>query len=304
MHRNGVEVLTELRSLIARHAQEIHTQEIVGHGRLSGVRLDAAPVATEPIYSLFQPVFGVVAQGAKRIMFADRVFDCRAGEYIVGSVDLPVTSYVLEARNDAPYLAVALVLDPELIASILLEAGSGDRRSDEALGIGVSRAPAALLEAVVRLLRLLDRPSDIAFLQPMIEREIIWRLLGGDRGNEVRQIGLADSRLSKINQAIRWIREHFADTIRIEDVAERVAMSPTSFHRHFRAATAMSPLQYQKQIRLQEARSRLTAKPDDVASIGFSVGYDDPSQFSREYARLFGAPPRRDAARLRMTLSS
>ena len=292
-------MLTELQTLIARHAREVE-----GQGRLSGVRLDAAPVATMPVYSLYQPVFGIVAQGAKRIMLADRVFDCGAGEYIVGSLDLPVSSHVLKASKDAPYLAVALALNAELIASILLEAGSADRRSDDALGIGVSRAPTALLEAVVRLLRLLDRPTDVPFLRPMIEREIIWRLLCGDRGDEVRQIGLADSRLSKINLAIRWIREHFADTIRIEDVAERVAMSPTSFHRHFRAATAMSPLQYQKQIRLQEARSRLTAKADDIASIGFSVGYDDPSQFSREYARLFGAPPGRDAERLRMALSS
>ncbi len=261
---SSVEVLIELRTLIARHAHEVK-----GYGRLSGVRIDAAPVAALPVYSLYQPMFGIVAQGAKRIMLADRMFDCQAGEYIVGSLDLPVNTHVLRATKDAPYLAFALALDPQLIASILLEAGSVDRRSDDVLGIGVSRAPAELLEPVVRLLRLLDRPADTAFLRPMIEREIIWRLLSGDRGNEVRQIGLADSRLSKINLAIRWIREHFADTIRIEDVAKRVAMSPTSFHRHFRAATAMTPLQYQKQIRLQEARSRLTAKADDVASIGF-----------------------------------
>ncbi len=296
---SSVEILTELRTLIARHAHDVE-----GQGRFGGVRLDAAHDATLPVYSLYRPVFGIVAQGAKRIMLADRVFDCQEGEYIVGSLDLPVSSHVLEASAEAPYLAFALALNPELIASILLEAGSRDRRSDDVLGIGVSRAPAELLEAVVRLLDLLDRPADIAFLRPMIEREIIWRLLSGNRGNEVRQIGLADSRLSKINLAIRWIREHFTDTIHIEDVAQRVAMSPTSFHRHFRAATAMSPLQYQKQIRLQEARSRLAAKADDVASIGYSVGYDDPSQFRREYARLFGAPPGRDAARLRMALSS
>ena len=296
---SGVDVLTELRTLIARHAYDVEAQ-----GRLTGIRLDAASLATRPLYSLFQPVFGVVAQGAKRIAMADRTFDCQAGEYIVGSIDLPVSSHVLRASEGTPYLAFALPLDPELIASILLEADSGARRSDDVLGIGVSRAPSDLLETVVRLLRLLERPADIAFLRPMIEREIIWRLLSGDRGNEVRQIGLADSRLSKINVAIRWIREHFAETIRIEDLAKRVAMSPTAFHRHFRAATAMSPLQYQKQIRLQEARSRLTAKADDVAGIGYSVGYNDPSQFSREYAHLFGAPPGRDAAQLRMALSS
>ncbi len=130
----------------------------------------------------------------------------------------------------------------------------------------------------------------------MLEREIVWRLLCGEQGALVRRIGLADSRLSKISHATRWIREHYAETVRIEELAERVAMSPTSFHRHFRAATTMSPLQYQKQIRLQEARSRLMAMPGDVAGIGFSVGYDSPSQFSREYARLFGPPPSRDAA--------
>ena len=294
-----MEFLTELRTLIAQHA---HATK--GRAGLSGVRLDSTSVATVPVYSLYQPVFAIVAQGAKRITLADRVFDCQAGEYIVVSIDLPVSSYVLKATEDAPYLAFALALSPELIASIVLEGGSGNHRSDDALGIGVSPAPAELLEPVVRLLRLLDQPADIAFLRPMIEREIIWRLLSGDRGKEVRQIGLADSRLFKISLAIRWIREHFADTMRIEDVAKRVAMSPTSFHRHFRSATAMSPLQYQKQIRLQEARSRLTVKADDVASIGFSVGYDDPSQFSREYARLFGAPPGRDAERLRTTLST
>lgn len=270
---------------------------------MSSVRLFAAPVVTLPVYSMFQPVFAIVAQGAKRITVADRIFDCKAGEYVVGSIDLPVSTKVLKATEDAPYLALSLALNPDRIASILLEAGSTERRPSDALGIGISRAPADLLEAVVRLLRLLDRPADIAFFRPMIESEIIWRLLGGERGSEVRQIGLADSRLSKINLAIRWIREHFADRIRIEDLAERVAMSPTSFHRHFRSATAMSPIQYQKQIRLQEARLRLTAKGDDVASIGHSVGYDDPSQFSRDYARLFGAPPGRDAAQLRKKLS-
>jgi transcriptional regulator GlxA family with amidase domain len=126
--------------------------------------------------------------------------------------------------------------------------------------------------------------------------------LCSEQGSLVRQIGLADSRLARVNQAIRWIREHFAETLRIQDLAERVAMSPTSFHRHFRAATAMSPLQYQKRIRLQEARSRLMTRTDDVAGIGFSVGYESPSQFSREYARLFGAPPGRDAVELPRSL--
>jgi AraC-like DNA-binding protein len=292
-----MDALTELQALIARQASGRR------HEVLSGFRVDTAPAPTVPIHSMYEPVFGIVAQGAKRIVLADRAFDYNARDYLVVPLDLPVTSHVTEASADAPFLSAAIVIKPELVASLLLEANASARGEDKVVGLGVSQAPAELLDAVVRLLRLLDRPSDIPILQPMIVREIVWRLLCGDQGGLVRQIGLADSRLSKISLATRWIRENYAETLRIEDLAERIAMSPTSFHRHFRAATAMSPLQYQKQIRLQEARSRLMAKADDVASVGFSVGYESPSQFSREYARLFGAPPGRDVAGLRVALS-
>jgi AraC-like DNA-binding protein len=295
----GMETLRELRALIARHAPGRK-----GPGLMSGLSLGAESDRSLPVYCMYEPLFAVVAQGTKRVMVADRTFDCRASQYLVVPVDLPVACHVTEASDEAPHLSVALALKPQLIASLLLEAGPNDRASGEALAIRVSRAPAELLEAVVRLLRLFDRPADTPVLGPMIEREIVWRLLCSDQGGLVRQIGLADSRLSKISHATRWIREHYAEALRIEDLAERVAMSPTSFHRHFRAATNMSPLQYQKQIRLQEARSRLMARSDDVASIGFSVGYESPSQFGREYARLFGAPPGRDAAGLRAALSS
>jgi len=293
--------LTELQALIARHAGGDG-----GPRKMSGldVGIGRWTAPTPPIHRVCEPVFAVVAQGAKRILLADRVFHAQAGQYSVVPLDLPLTFCVTRASEDAPYLAVALTLKSELIASLLFEAGAGERGSDEAPAIGVSQAPPELLEPLVRLLRLLDRPSDIPILRPMIEREIVWRLLCGEQGGLVRQIGLADSRLSKISHVIRWIREHYAEAFRIEGLAELVAMSPTSFHRHFRAVTAMSPLQYQKQIRLQEARTRLMLKTDDVAGIGFSVGYESPSQFSREYARLFGAPPGRDAADFRASLTS
>jgi AraC-like DNA-binding protein len=294
-----MDALTELQSLIARHAMGAW-----GQAPMNGLSLGSACVPSQPIHGMYEPLFVIVAQGAKRIVLADHTFDEQAGQYLVVPVDLPVSSYITKASEDAPYLAAALRLKPELIATLLLEAGSDNRNVDEPPLIGVSDAPAELLDAFVRLLRLLDRPADVPILRPMIEREIAWRLLCGNQSNLVRQIGLADSRLSKISRAIGWIREHFAETLHIDDLAERVAMSPTSFHRHFRAATAMSPLQYQKQIRLQEARSRLMARADDVARVGFSVGYDSPSQFSREYARLFGAPPSRDTAALREALTS
>lgn len=293
--------MPELRSLIARHGSDVGEPLAL----MSGIMAVALRAPTPPIHSLHKPVFAIVAQGAKRIVLADRVFDAGANAYSVVPVDLPITFRVTEASEDTPYLAFAMLLKPEIIAALLLDASPPDRGNDApAIGVsGASGVPAELLDAVVRLLRLLERPMDIPILRPMLEREIIWRLLCSDQGNIVRQIGLADSRLSRISHAIRWIRDNYAEVLRIEDLAERVAMSPTSFHRHFRAATAMSPLQYQKHIRLQEARSRLMAKSGDVASIGFSVGYDSPSQFSREYARLFGAPPGRDAAGLRAALS-
>jgi len=291
--------LDELRALIARHAASGKAGTLI-----SGLTMKAISKPSEPIHSIDEPVFAVIAQGAKRTVLADRVFEYRAGHFLVASVELPLTSRILHASVKMPFLGLGLKLKPELIASILLETSSTDRGMVEHLGMYVSEAPAELLDAVVRLVRLLERPADIPVLRPLIERELVWRLLNGEQGGTVRQIGLADSRLSRIRRAIRAIRDRYAEPIDIEELAQLVAMSPTSFHRHFRAATAMSPLQYQKQIRLQQARSRLMANGDDVAKVGFSVGYDSPSQFSREYARFFGSPPGRDAERLRATVSS
>ena len=291
--------LNELRTLIARHAPGGKAGTLI-----TGLTMKAISKPTEPVHSIDEPVFAVIAQGAKRTVLADRVFEYRAGHFLVASVELPVTSRVISASEKTPFLGCGLALKPELIASILLETSSSDPGALEPLGIYISEAPAELLDAVVRLVRLLERPADIPVLRPLIEREIVWRLLCGEQGETVRQIGLADSRLSRIRRAIRAIRERYAEPLEIEELAKQVAMSPTSFHRHFRAATAMSPLQYQKQIRLQQARSRLMANGADVARVGFSVGYDSPSQFSREYARFFGAPPGRDAARLRATVSA
>ena len=253
---------------------------------------------TELVHHVLEPMLAVVAQGAKRAVLGDKVFEYGAGQYLVVSVDLPIAGHVFRASRELPYLAVGLPLKPANIATLLLEMAS-DRVSAEPAGLGVSDAPRELLESVVRMLRLLERPRDAAVLGPMLEREILWWLLNGEQSATVRQIGLADSRLSQISRAIRWIRVHHAKPFRIEELAEMAAMSASSFHRHFRVVTTMSPLQYQKLIRLQEARARLMVESDDVAAIGFSVGYESPSQFSREYSRLFGAPPGRDVARLR-----
>jgi transcriptional regulator GlxA family with amidase domain len=167
----------------------------------------------------------------------------------------------------------------------------------------VSEASPALLDAVCRLLALLDTPGDAAALAAGVEREVLWRLITGPQGATVRQIGLADSRLALLGRAIRWIRSHYDQTLRVEELAELANMSASSFHRHFRAVTSMTPIQFQKQLRLYQARTRLLTDPSDVAGVGFAVGYDSPSQFSREYRRLFGVPPSQDVVALREAVS-
>jgi len=286
--------LAELRTLVARHAPA----DMLVH-ELPGVRLVRITETTEPMHHVYEPAVAVIAQGGKRTMLNGKVFDYDAGKYMVVSVDLPICGHVSQASAERPYLGFAMTLRPAAIATLLIENASAERAPHDAMGLGISDATPELLDAIVRMLRLLDQPRDIPVLAPMIEREILWRLLAGEQGATVRQIGLIDSRLSQVKHAIRWIRTHYADAMRIEELAGMAAMSVSSFHRHFRAVTAMSPLQYQKQIRLQEARTRLLVDAQDVATVGFGVGYDSPSQFSREYSRLFGAPPGRDVARLR-----
>ena len=276
--------MSELVDLCARH---------VDQDLLPGVRVLASTTPTEPMPGLTDPVFALVARGRKRTVLNDKIFEYGAGEYLVCSVELPLIAHVIEA----PYLVFGMTLKPTVIAGLLLETAT-DRDRADVPGVAVSRATDDLLDPIVRLLRLLDRPRDLPVLAEAIEREIHWRLITGEQGAMVRQIGLADSRLAQIGRALRWIREHYADLFRIEDAARVAGMSVTSFHRHFRAVTAMSPLQYQKQIRLQEARARLIAAPHDVAAVGFEVGYESASQFSREYRRVFGLPPGQDAARL------
>lgn len=263
---------------------------------LPGLWLYHSETTTPPAQVMYEPLLCMVLQGAKRTELNGQSLIYRQGQYLVVSADLPVSGAVIEA----PYTAIGLRLDPARVAGLLAETGAFAGDTVAALhGLAVSGLDDDLLDPVVRLLRLADRPQDAAVLRPMIERELIWRLLAGEHAEMVRQIGSPDSRLAQINRALAWLRENYARPMRIAPLARMAGMSETSFHRHFKAVTAMSPLRYQKHIRLQEARALLLAQASDVAGAGFAVGYDSPSQFSREYARLYGAPPGRDAARLR-----
>ena len=291
----------ELKALIARHARADETTAI------DGVLLSALGRPGEPQASTSGTVMALIAQGAKRLAIGDRVFDYRPGQYLVASVDLPITGHYTHASADEPALGFGLILRPSAIASLLLEADAGPepaRAAPAPAGIGVADASRELLDAVVRMVRLLDSPGDRDILAPMIEREILWRLITGPLGQSVRQIGLADSSLTYVSRAVRWISEHYDKPFRVEDLARSCGMSTSAFHRNFHAVTALSPIQFQKQIRLQKSRLLLLNGADDVATAGYRVGYDSASQFSREYRRQFGLPPGRDAARLRADASA
>lgn len=285
--------LAELRDLIDRHARPDGSTAIEG---VQVARSAATPV--EP--SMSGTVMALIAQGEKHIALGDRVYRYGAGQYLVASVDMPITGQFLETEPGRPALGFGVILHPPTIAELLLQAPPGTLppTGGTASGMAVSDAPAELVDAAVRLLRLLDRPRERDVLAPLIKREILWRLIIGEQGATVLQLGLADSGLSQVARAVRWIREHYAQAFRVEEVAKLAGMSPSAFYRNFQAVTAMSPIQFQKQIRLQEARLMLATRPGDVTGIGYRVGYESPSQFSREYRRQFGVAPSQDAQRL------
>ena len=289
----------ELASLIGRHATENGTNP-TGIARLNLIR-GSRP--TGPRHALHAPALCIVARGKKRVIVGDEAHLYGPDQYLIVSVDLPVVAQVLEADPENPYLCFRLDLDAAVIGELLAEAGPGAAPVKGA-GPGLSLSPAdpGLLDAVVRLVRLLDAPGDAEVLAPLAEREILYRLLTGDQGPTVRQIALPDGKMGQVGRAIGWIKEHYREPFSVEAVASEARMSTSALHHHFKAVTSMSPLQYQKRLRLQEARRLILGSSLDAAEAGFSVGYDSPSQFSREYSRLFGAPPLRDAEGLKASL--
>lgn len=253
---------------------------------------------TEPLHALHEPALCIIAQGAKQVLLGDQVFAYDAAKYLVVAVDVPVVGQVTQATPDAPYLCLRLDLDPAMLGALALEIGLTPPAGPSA-SLALSPANPALLDAACRLVRLLGEPRDAAVLAPMAEREVLYRIMTGDQGPRLAEIGRGDNRLAQVNRAIGWLKTHFDQPFSMDRLAEEAAMSVSTLHHHFKAVTAQSPLQYQKQLRLQEARRLILSGGQDAAGAGHAVGYDSPSQFSREYARLFGAPPRRDAMRLR-----
>ena len=254
-----------------------------------------------PTCAMYEPGLGLALQGAKQILLGQQAFLHEPASYLVTAVDVPVSSQVLRATREEPCLCLTFRLDVQRIRELLPDVQLQRPAATLAPGLSISPLDGDLLDPLLRLVRLLESPRDLTVLGPLIERELLYRLLTGEQGARLAQIATSGSQSHQVSRAIDWLRRHFDEPLRIDELAGRVNMSASSLHHHFRAITAMSPLQYQKQLRLHEARRLLLADQCDVATAAHRVGYESPSQFSREYSRCFGAPPLRDVARLRLS---
>jgi AraC-like DNA-binding protein len=255
---------------------------------------------TEPVQSVFPPSFCFVAQGSKRALLGEEVFRYDPGHYMIYTVDLPIAFQVDEASEERPYFGFRLDLEPTLVASVIMESGIRIKKGEASTkAMDVGSVDAELLDAVVRLVRLVETPDESKVLAPLVIREIVYRLLVGGQGARLSHLLASVGDTRRISKAIGRLRENFDQPLRIDDIARELGMSVSGFHHHFKSVTAMSPLQFQKQIRLQEARRLMLGEDLDAASAGFRVGYEDPSYFSRDYKKQFGAPPQRDIAQLR-----
>ncbi|MHC8306234.1 AraC family transcriptional regulator [Pseudomonas sp. PB3P13] len=288
--------LVKLVDIVGRHVQNdgIHSTAI------PGVSLIRSGTPTMPMPAVYEPTLCLVAQGRKQAMLGTTAYVYDPAKYLIASVDLPVMGSVIEASEAVPYLCLVLDLDTTELSDLVLRHPLPEENGSEPpAGIALNDTTPELLDAVVRLAGLLDRPSDIEVLAPLVIREILYRLLTGNGNSIIRQMAQADSRLNQIAKAITWLRNHYHATCRIDDLVDIAGMSRSSFHTHFKAVTSMSPLEFRNQLRLQEARRLMVTEAIDAADAGYRVGYESPSQFSRDYARMFGMPPAKDAWRLR-----
>jgi AraC-like DNA-binding protein len=257
---------------------------------------------TEPLHCIYNLGLGVVAQGDKQVLIGDEAIDYGPGQSMLTTIDLPVVSHVRTASVAQPFLGIMLTLDVRTIVQMASEMDvPRPRRDDADHSISFEVLDDALLDALVRLVKLLAEPILIPRLAPLIQREITIRLLSGPHGPQLRHLVTAGSPRQQISKAVAWLKQNFVQTLHVDDLAERAHMSPSTFRQHFRVLTGLSPLQYQKQLRLQEARQLMMNQNIDAGNAGGRVGYESASQFSREYSRLFGAPPQRDIKRVRMS---
>ena len=297
IYNNSMDVALEALGKSIARCTEKGEQHVTAVPGLSLFRRDEP---TDPISGMYEPSICLVAQGAKRVLLGDDTYAYDAHHYLITSVHLPTVVQIIEASPEKPYLGLRLKLDQREISQLMVDSNLPPPRAQQSSrGMATGEVTLPLLTAFQRLIDLLAEEQDIPILAPIIQREIIYRLLVGDQGEHLRQIASTGSQSHRIARAIDWLKGNFTQALSIDDLAAQASMSSSTFHHHFRSMTALSPLQFQKQLRLQEARRLMLAERMDAATAAFQVGYESPSQFSREYNRLFGAPPLRDIANLR-----
>ncbi len=285
----------ELAERIARATPHEGTVEVQ-----PGLHFRRCSRPTERLHSFTKPAFCVIAQGSKELVVGDHHFRYDPAHYMISTVELPMIGQIVEASPERPYLGFWLVLDPSVVTSVMVESGAVQRGDGSGVkSVDVSALDANLLDATLRLVRLVDVPAEYGVLAPLVIREIVYRLLTGAQAGRLRHLATLGGHAHRMVRAVEKLRMNFNKPLRIEEVARELGMSVSGFHAHFRAVTAMSPLQFQKQLRLQEARRLMLSEDLDAAEAGYRVGYDDASHFNREYKRHFGEPPMRDVGRMR-----
>ncbi|BBP66188.1 transcriptional regulator [Pseudomonas sp. Cab53] len=300
MHSAPDDGVNQRRAELAELMKRFAPQDGVYATAIDTLNIVRCDQPTDALHVVHKPGLCVIVEGRKEVRLADERYVYDPLNYLVVSVTLPLAGQVVEASPERPYLCVRLDIDPAQICRLIADASAiGVPPPKTGRGLFLDRIDSPLLDAVLRLLRLLDSPDDIATLAPLAQQEIFYRLLRGTQGQRLQEIAIPDTQTHRISRAIEWLNTHYAEPLSIDSLAQMINLSPSALHHRFKAVTAMSPLQYQKQLRLQEARRLLLADNSDVSSIGYKMGYESPSQFSREYSRLFGASPSKDIARLR-----
>lgn len=292
----AMDTAEKLATLIERHAQDDGTHATA----IRGVTLIRASSPTLPMPVVYAPTLCLVAQGTKQATLGTTNYRYDPANFLVASVDIPVMGSVIEASASRPYLCLQLDLDTAELSELALRyPASPGEDGREPAALTLERTTPALLDAATRLLELLDAPQDIDALAPLVLREILYRLLTETGSGVVRRMAQADSHLNQISRAIIWIRRHFREPCRIADAADSAGMSRSTFHLHFKTITGMTPLAFRTRLRMQEAHRLMVSHAADAASAGFQVGYGSPSQFNRDYVRIFGTPPARHGSETR-----
>ncbi|MCH1627466.1 AraC family transcriptional regulator [Ferdinandcohnia quinoae] len=290
--------IKELVELLERNVTMDGTHET----SIPGLRLVRASRISEPVYSVYEPSLCVVAQGSKVVMLGEESYKYNSASYLTASVHLPITGQVVEASPEIPYLCVNLQLDMNQIFEVIQSSNQVIPSNPPGRGLVISRVKDSLLDTVLRLIRLLETPQDIPVLASSVKREIAYRILQNDKNDSMKHFALVGSQGQRIAKVIGVLNREFAQPLKVDELAKEARMSSSSFYNHFKEVTGMSPIQYQKQLRLQEARRLLLTENMEAAEAAFQVGYESPSHFSREYTRRFGLSPIKDIRRIRETV--